>query len=104
MKEPGGKAWSDKAQGCSYPYVHHGELTPKGHHRAVFPKVLSAPTLIRAETSLCLFLCEVPDAADLTLEGSSGQALTPGSAWGWMLWQDAGCYSPCVLRIAFGPM
>lgn len=79
-------------------------VTQTEHHRGVFPRVIPAPTLVRAETSLCLLLHKVPDAADLTPEGSYGQVLTAESACGWMLWQDAGCCSPCALRTAPGPM
>lgn len=31
-------------------------VTQKGYHRVVFPRVVSASTLIRGETSYCLFL------------------------------------------------
>lgn len=67
-------------------------------------RVIPAPTLIKAETSLCFFLHKFLETAVLTPEGNFGQVLTAGSGCGWMLWQDAGFCPPSVLRTAPGPM
>lgn len=72
--------------------------TQIGHHRAVLPRVVSASTPIRGETSCCLFL----HSSWCCRSDPRGKFWPGADCWLQFLWLDAaaGCCS-CVLRTAY---